>query len=195
MRKQVFYITYVLLFLIGGTIATLGIFPFRPFHVSALALLNQLDPAQLQKLEFQMMGACRDEEAVAIVANFNKIVEVSWNNSRYVQQKKFDQMGDMCDIFLAPISPKLGYGVGKETGAFGDAIKYGKKVIIPRNACQTGEFDPVCIYYDDEVNLLGIFKNILANPDKSEFTISEDYLREYSPMMLSKRLKMDLEFG
>ncbi len=38
MSRQVFYITYVLLFLIGGTIALLGILPFRPFHVSALAL-------------------------------------------------------------------------------------------------------------------------------------------------------------
>ncbi len=39
MSRYVFYITYVLLFLIGGTIAALGIIPFRPFHVSALALL------------------------------------------------------------------------------------------------------------------------------------------------------------
>lgn len=158
-------------------------------------MLNQLDAAELQKLEFQVMGACPDEEAVEIVGNLSKIVAVAWNNSRYMPQEMFDQMGDKCDLFFAPLSPKQGYGTSKETGAFGDAINYGKKVIIPRNACQTGEFDSVCIFYDDEEDLLSIFKNILSNPDKLGFAISEDYLREKSPMMLSKNVRMDLELG
>ena len=153
-------------------------------------LQEQLGEISAQ-LEFVILGECKDPKSQEIIAKIEKYSKVIYSNG-YLSDEEFEELGLSCAILFAPLTDNYGYGLTKETGAFGDAIYLHKKVIIPQFACTNGEFDPISEYYASSDDLLSIFRNLTDNPDSERFRVDKAYLTDYSTSRIFERITEEL---
>lgn len=145
-----------------------------------------------ERLEFIILGECKDINSQQIISKIQEYSSVIYSN-KYLSDNEFEELGLSCDILFAPLTDNYGYGITKETGAFGDALYLHKKVIIPQFSCTNGEFDPISIYYDSEEKLFSIFKQIIEPKDSGFFSVNADYLDKYSTKSIFNQISKDLE--
>jgi hypothetical protein len=138
-------------FVIGilGTIS-----PERRDYQVVLDALNSLEKSILNEIEVLFLGSQAHPSSESIVDSFRKIVRVKTVNEVWLSDRIFVELGNRCNIFLAPLKFGLkSYGIGGSTGAFGDAIRLKKVLIIPRFADPLAEFSDFCSFYEDVVSL------------------------------------------
>ena len=154
-------------------------------------LLQKLEHLS-KRFEFVILGECKDSKSQQIISRIQESSNVIYS-LKYLSDNEFEELGLSCHILFAPLTNNYGYGLTKETGAFGDAIYLHKKVIIPQFACNNGEFDPISIYYDTDESLVSIFKQIALTTDKSSFKVDPTYLDKYSTTSIFNQISIDLK--
>ena len=97
-----------------------------------------------------------------------------------------------CDILLAPLRSGREYGTTRGSGSYGDAVYFGKQLIIPTHADPEGEFESLALYYSDAGELAAVLRNVLVGPKYSgRFTVSTDgYTTEHIFDGLVRDLKL-----
>lgn len=143
------------------------------------------------RFEFIILGECKDSKSKQIISKILESSNVIYSDN-YISDDEFEELGLSCQLLFAPLTDNFGYGITKETGAFGDAIYLHKKVIIPQFACTNGEFDPISIYYDTEEKLLSIFRQVINTSDQNFFKVDAAYLDKYSTISIFNQISEDL---
>jgi hypothetical protein len=144
-----------------------------------------------RRFEFIILGQLKDINSHLIISKIQESSSVIFRHN-YITDNEFEELGLSCHILFAPLTDNYGYGVTKETGAFGDAIYLHKKIIIPQFACTNGEFDPISEYYNNPEDLLKIFIKIADNSNNDIFKVDPDYLSRYSTTNIFKQITEDL---
>jgi len=165
--------------------------PNRKDYRKLFNILKRLTDAERSKIKLLILGECNNPDSRKLIKELEKLSEVTWFDG-YISDNDFENLGLSSDILFSPLPNNYGYGITKETGAFGDAIYLHKKVIIPQFACTNGEFDPISIYYDTEDKLLSIFRQVLDNPDPDFFRVDAAYLDKYSTRSIFNQISKDL---
>jgi hypothetical protein len=166
--------------------------PIRKDYSILLKVLSQLTNEERSQLNLIILGECRNTDSKKIITDLEKYVKIVWKDG-YLTDDEFEEMGIGSDVLFAPLTDQFGYGITKETGAFGDAIYLHKKVIIPQFACLNGEFDEISLYYKDENSLLKIFKKIINEQYTNFLTPSDTFLEKYSTLSVFNRIKSELK--
>ena len=144
-----------------------------------------------ERFEFIVLGALKDSNSLEIISKIQEHSPVIYSNN-YLSDNDFEELGLSCDILFAPLTDTYGYGVTKETGAFGDAIYLHKKVIIPQFVCTNGEFDPISEYYNNPEDLLKIFISLTDNSNITRFKVDPEFLSKYTTTSIFKQISEDL---
>jgi hypothetical protein len=180
---------------VSSDVKTIGltgrIDPLRKDYNKLINVLNRLTVEERSKIRLLFLGECNNPESRKLIKEFKKLSDVIWFEG-YISDLDFENSGLNCDILFSPLPEDFGYGITKETGAFGDAIYLHKKVIIPQFACTNGEFDPISVYYDTEEKLLAIFRQLLTAEDDSLLKVDITYLEKYSTSSIFKQISKDL---
>jgi len=165
-------------------IGLIGINNYRKDYDLLLNILSKIDTS---KFKLVVVGDCFTQEQINIVNKLKNYVEVDYKEKQ-LSEEEFYMQAIKVDIFFSPLRKELGYGITKETGNFGDAILYMKKIIIPKFVCESGEFDKIAIYYENEKKLIEIFKNI----NDIDLSIPNDFIEKYKSDYIFNKLKREL---
>jgi glycosyltransferase involved in cell wall biosynthesis len=165
--------------------------PVRKDYNKLFNVLKNLSEQERNNLKLIVLGECNNPEARKLIYELEKLIEVNWHDG-YISDNDFEKMGLECDVLFSPLPENFGYGLTKETGAFGDAIYLHRKVIIPQFSCLNGEFDPISVYYNNEDELLSIFKKLLSENNQEFLSIDPAYLDKYSTASIFSQISKDL---
>jgi glycosyltransferase involved in cell wall biosynthesis len=165
--------------------------PQRKDYNKLFNVLKKLSDEERSKIQLLFLGECNNPDSRNLIKEFEKLSTVTWFDG-YLSDSEFESSGLNCDVLFSPLPENFGYGITKETGAFGDAIYLHKKVIIPQFSCTNGEFDPISIYYDSEDALLSIFRQLISAEDDRFFKVDETYLSKYSTTSIFRQISADL---
>ncbi|MDF2184129.1 hypothetical protein O1O06_05045 [Grimontia hollisae] len=103
----------------------------------------------------------------------------------FLSENEMLEMVKKCGFFISPNKPELKYGYSKGTGAFGDAIKYNRRLIIPSFTDPIKEFSSFSNYYSDVNELISCILSVYQERDynieldKYELAKIQDKLSEF----------------
>lgn len=117
-----------------------------------------------KQIEFVVMGDCPLGIRNQIIKKFEYFASVDCK-FRLLSEAEFSSLGLSCDVLLAPLSDKHGYGVLKGTGSIGDAVYLKRRLIIPGFVDPEREFEDFCMYYNGARELANLFSSILGHLD------------------------------
>lgn len=132
-----------------GTIA-----PQRRDYDVVLEALWRLKSQISSDVRVIFLGSNHTLESQRIVSKFHSSGFNIVACDGWLSEENFSKLGEMCDVLLAPL--KFGikeYGNGGSTGAFGDALRFNTRLLIPAFADPILEFSALCFYYSDSQSL------------------------------------------
>jgi hypothetical protein len=148
-----------------------AISPERRDYEEVIQALRSLDTEAQDRIRIIFLGSIAHPSSADIINSFREIVKVETVNEVWLSDDAFISLGSGCHIFLAPLKFGLKkYGTGGSTGSFGDAIRFKKKLIIPRFADPLTEFSLICTYYEDAVSLSVALNGHFVNREQLEVT-------------------------
>ncbi|WBA13955.1 hypothetical protein [Salinivibrio proteolyticus] len=131
------------------------------------------------KFTVYAIGAYREKDCI-----FESLKEVC--NLVYVEhflsENEMLEMVKNCGFFISPNKAEMRYGYSKGTGAFGDAIKYNRKLIVPSFTDPIKEFSSFSSYYN---NVNELVSSILSNYKKQD---DNSVFEKYELAEIQKRL-------
>ena len=127
--------------------------------------LRLLSPEQRSRLVFVTLGQCNgglDHPAM------RKLAQLAAVDCQAGLLSELDLVvrGRACDLLMAPLASTKAYGTLHGSGAFGDAVYFQKRLILPRHGDREAEFAPMCIYYSDSRELAEVLGNRVHKPDQ-----------------------------
>jgi hypothetical protein len=155
-------------------------------------VLKSLGKDRREQIRIVILGACVDKTGGKITEKLSELISLEMRPG-YLDEDQYDCWGAACDILLAPLHDNIGYGKNKGTAAFGEAIYFGKKVIIPKFSCPTGDFDNISLYYHCQTDLEDIFKRMLSSERLKLLEIEKADLEYYSTNKVLQRVVTDLK--
>lgn len=168
-------------------IGLIGIDSTRKDYALVYKALEQVDTSSL---ELVVVGDCLYKQQYDVIEKFREIITVTVQENKQLTDDEFMTIALSCDVFLSPLRDSFGYGVTKETGNFGDALLYQKKIIIPQFACVSNEFDALSFYYTTGEELVVLLQNMIVGT--FDLSIPASFLDEYSSKAVFSRLKKEL---
>lgn len=111
------------------------------------------------------------------VEKIKKIAKVNMKKA-YLTPDEMDLLARECSFFISNNIESVGYGADKGTGSFGDAIKYGKHLIIPHFTDPINEFTSFAKKYTSKEELIEAImelcsSSMLKKPNFDGFNLSE----------------------
>lgn len=135
------------------------------------------------ELEVYLLGSPSNSAGEEIVNQCDRLNDEGWNIEYYndwVPVEDFERVLKMSDLLVSPMNRYKTrdavteiYGRSKGSGAFGDAIKYGKPLALPSHYEVPPETDPIVRMYDDEKGLAGIVRSSLNSGGLSESELDQ----------------------
>ena len=166
--------------------------PLRRDYALLLDVLEKLTLEERERIELIVLGGMLGEVSDKILKNIADYVRVETHTNSWLSQDQFDEKGATCGLFISNLTESMRYEDLKGSGTVGDAIYFGKRVIIPSYIDKNKEFNEVSIYYDNFSELLSIFKNINYYNSKK---VSIDFINEYSTETIFYNMKKDLNLN
>jgi len=106
-----------------------------------------------------------------------------------LSEPEFALRGESCQVLLAPLSEKMGYGSLKGSGAIGDAVYLKRKMIIPSFVDTKKEFKEFCMYYAGDSELAELFSRVASVTSTS---IEEEKFSKFETPAVYSSLVSDL---
>lgn len=138
---------------------------------------NHLQDCQ-DDLEVYLLGSPGNTAGEEIVNQCEQLISSGWNIKYYndwVPVDRFEQVLKMSDLLVSPMNRYKTvdavteiYGRTKGSGAFGDAIKYGKPLALPDHYEVPPEARSIVRTYSDEEDLAEVIRSNLRSGGLSE---------------------------
>ena len=161
----------------------------RDFDVLVEAL-RRLEPAERDRLRLVTLGNCTKQRCLDIVDGMSRWVPVDVI-PRHLTEDELLSRGAGCEVLVAPLVGRLGYGSTHGSGAFGDAVRLGRRIIVPSSGDPAGEYSGLTMPYDDAAGLAARLREAIrgagAPPD--------DLLDRLTATAVRDRLLADLGLG
>lgn len=123
--------------------------------------LARLDPAARSGLELVTLGNCTKQRCHDIMGGLAELVDVDVV-PRHLTEAEFIARGTSCHVLLAPLVAGLRYGRSQGSGAFGDAVRLGRRLIVPAEADPLGEHAGLTLPYHDVDGLAERLREVLS---------------------------------
>jgi hypothetical protein len=128
--------------------------PERRDYLLVLEALENFKRRTRVSLQVVFLGSTSHEASESIIREFQAAGSQPIFINGWLSDQAFIELGTGCDILLAPL--RFGvkeYGLGGSTGAFGDAIRLRKRLLIPNFSDTSGEFSSFSTYYENASSL------------------------------------------
>ena len=123
----------------------------RDFDLLAAALAR-LGPAERDRIRLVTLGNCTKQRCHDIMAGLAELVAVDVV-PRHLTEAEFLARGEGCEVVLAPLRGAMRYGSVQGSGAFGDAARLGRRLIVAATADPGGEYTGLTLPYEDAAGL------------------------------------------
>ena len=164
--------------------------PLRRDYTLLISVLKNLNYRERERIKIIALGGRIGEVSDSILRSIAKYVDIEVHNEDWLSQDEFDKKGMKCDIFISNLTKDMRYGDFKGSGTIGDAIYFGKRVIVPYYIDKDREFDEIAVYYDSFSELLTVFKNI---NEYIEIEVDRKFIDKYSTTNIFNNIKKDLK--
>ena len=158
-----------------------------PLLISALRLLT---PEERTGLRIVALGNCRKQKCHDIMGSIAEFVEVDFREGHLSEQEFLDR-GHDCDLLVAPLIASFAYGQRKGTGAFGDAIRLARPLLVPAGSDPLQEFASFAQEFVGAEGLATALRQALADPP----VLPPAALRPFEAASVLQQLDRDLSLG
>jgi hypothetical protein len=150
------------------------------------------------KIEIYLLGSPSDSAGEAITDQCEKMINSGWNivyHDSWISVDHFKRILRESDLFVSPLNKykSIGpvretYGQSKGSGVFGDAVRYGKPLMLPSYYSIPTEVEPIARSYTEGEELADMIRSCLKSGGLSKeekkviqerFTIGEQRKRFY----------------
>jgi len=158
-----------------------------PLLISALQLLT---PEERAALRIVALGNCRKQKCHDIMESIAEFVEVDFREG-HLSEREFLDRGQACDLLVAPLIASFAYGQRKGTGAFGDAIRLARPLLVPAGSDPLQEFASFAQEFVGAEGLATALRQALAKPP----VLPPAALRPFEAASVLQQLDQDLALG
>lgn len=149
----------------GGTNVTLGLLGAidskKKDYSTLIDALSSLGEHERIQIEIRLIGDSSDGPVDGIVDQLSKFVRCH-HSGGFLSAKEALSSALKCDFLIAPFYISHGIGTARATGAFGDALEAGKRLIVPTQVDPLGEFMDVAITYSNSEELVVLLQQLAA---------------------------------
>ena len=158
-----------------------------PMLVAALRLLSAEERAAIVIVA---LGNCRKQKCRDIMGGIAELVAVDFLEG-HLTERQFLERGQRCDLLVAPLIAEFSYGQRKGTGAFGDAIRLARPILVPRGSDPRREFSTFAREFDGSTGLADEFRAALNERP----VLADGALEPFMVSTVFTRLNEDLALG
>lgn len=167
-----------------------GVTHKRRDYALLTAALRLLTPEERRAIRLVTLGNCTKRRCFEIMDPLGELVGVDLVN-RHLTEEEFLARGAGCQVLLAPLIADMAYGRRKGTGAFADAIRLARPLIVPAGSDPLGEFDRLTLPYDDAAGLAARLREALLEVPR----LAPDALADLEVGAVRDALLADLVLG
>lgn len=167
-----------------------GVTHKRRDYALLAAALRSLTDEERRGIRLVTLGNCTKQRCFEIMDPLAELVAVDLVN-RHLTEEEFLSRGTGCQVLLAPLIADMAYGQRKGTGAFADATRLARPLIIPAEADPLGEFARLTLPYEGAEGLADRLRQVLRQTP----TLAPDALRDLEVDAVRARLVADLGLG
>lgn len=154
------------------------------------AALRLLDPEERRAIRLVTLGNCTKRRCFEIMDPLAELVGVDVIN-RHLSEEEFLARGTGCQVLLAPLIDHFAYGRRKGTGAFADATRLARPLIVPADADPLGEFAALTLPYEGPEGLAERLRQALRDTPM----LAPHALRDLEVDAVRARVLVDLGLG
>ena len=144
------------------TLGLLGaIDPKKKDYSTLIDALSSLGEPERVRIEIRLIGDSSNGQVDCIVDQLSKYIRCH-HSGGFLSAKEALSSALECDFLIAPFHTSHGIGTSRATGAFGDALEAGKRVIVPQHVDPLGEFRDVAITYSNSEELVVLLRQLAA---------------------------------
>lgn len=152
------------------------------------SIIRAIDGVENLKIEFVILGRTDDSDAGEILDSLRSQATVH-AGSQFLSLKELGELGDSCEVLIAPLRQDAGQGVSSGSGTFGDAIFLNKQLIVPQECDPLREYESFAHYYRDSDDLRGLLQ---AAPWREREKQSRELFEAFSRNSVVRRIDSDL---
>ncbi len=161
----------------------------RDYGLLATAL-RLLTPEERRGIRLVTLGNCTKQRCFEIMDPLGELVGTDVIN-RHLTEEEFLDRGAGCQVLLAPLIDRFAYGRRKGTGAFADAVRLARPLIVPADSDPLGEYAALTLPYEGAEGLAARLREVLARTPG----LDPEALRDLEAGAVRDRLLADLALG
>ena len=127
-----------------------------------VSALDRLEADERCRIELVTVGNCVKQRCRDITAALAERVEVDVEEGHLTEARLLER-GESCHLLLAAMSTTLGYGVGRATGAIGDAIRMTRPLLMSAVIDPGDEVEGLVLPFKDAEGLARLLRSCLAD--------------------------------
>lgn len=159
---------------------------YRRDYDLLIKVLSRLEPSDRDRLSFHLLGACMGDRR-QVVREIESYCNFFYSEG-YISDELLELRAAKMNVLLSPLKEHRKYGFAKGSGSYGDALCFGKRLIIPKFSDPEGEFDFLALYYEGLDSLVEIIRNLLAGSPEYCTPIREVDLEPFKSSVIASRL-------